>query len=421
MNKHDSQRMAGLLQSLGLLEVSNPEEADIILINTCAVRENAVKRLKGYVQSLGVPKRKGAVIGIAGCVAEVEKEKLLQELPFVDFVFGPDMIDELPQLIAEAKKGERKVKSGFKNDFFASHLPHPLERNFHAWVAITKGCDNYCSYCIVPYARGRLVSRSMEDVLNELRELKDIGVCDITLLGQNVNAYGKDLYGKPRFAELLEQAAKLGFRRIAFATSHPADFEDRLPELMIEHENISRQLHLPVQSGSNRVLEKMRRGYTREHYLEVAEKVRRVPGLSLTTDVIVGFPGETEEDFEETLQLIKEAQFDHVFTFIFSPRPGTAAAGFPDQIPDEIKKERFERLTETVREVALKQNLKLIGSVVEAVVEGEAKTGSYLQARTDSGKVILFKDRDVSSGKRLYLLVREAGPYHLVGEVVSEN
>lgn len=419
MNKHDSERMAGILKSLGFLETENPEDADVIIINTCAVRENAVKRLKGYVRSLGKPKKKGALIGIAGCVAEVEKDKLLKELPFVDFIFGPDRIDELPELIALATKGKKDLRFGFKEGFFASNLPAEREEKHHAWVAITKGCDNYCTYCIVPYARGRLVSRKLESVLNELENLKKEGVLDVTLLGQNVNAYGKDIYEEPRFVELLKKTAEMDFRRVSFATSHPADFQDELVFLIKEYENISRQLHLPVQSGSNKILKRMRRGYTRERYLEIAEKVRSIQDLSLTTDIIVGFPGETDEDFEDTINLIKEVQFDHVFTFIFSPRPGTEASRYNDQVPEEVKKERFEKLVEVVKEVALKQNLKLVGKIVDAVVEGKSKTGGFIQARTESGKVILFKDRSSSVGKRLKLRVREAGPYHLVGELVS--
>jgi tRNA-2-methylthio-N6-dimethylallyladenosine synthase len=419
MNKHDSERMAGILESLGFIATVSPENADVIIINTCAVRENAVRRLKGYVRSLGKPKRKGALIGIAGCVAEVEKEKLLKELSFADFVFGPDRIDELPELIASASKGRRDVRFGFRDGFFASDLPAAREERYHAWVAITKGCDNSCTYCIVPYARGKLVSRRLEDVLSELEDLKKEGVLDVTLLGQNVNAYGKDIYGESRFVELLKMAAEMGFRRVSFATSHPADFQDELIPLMMEHENISRQLHLPVQSGSNRVLKRMRRGYTRERYLEIAEKVRSIQDLSLTTDIIVGFPGETDEDFEDTLDLVREIQFDHVFTFIFSPRPGTEASRYEDQVAEAVKKERFEKLTEAVREAALKQNLKLIGRVVDAVVEGESKTGGFIQARTESGKVILFEDRNAAVGKRLKLRVREAGPYHLLGELVS--
>jgi tRNA-2-methylthio-N6-dimethylallyladenosine synthase len=272
---------------------------------------------------------------------------------------------------------------------------------------------------VVPYARGGLVSRFWEDVYAEAVQLKKEGVEDVTLLGQNVNAYGKDLYGEPRFVELLEAIAELGFRRVSFATSHPADFQPELVELISKYTNISRQLHLPVQSGSNRVLERMRRRYTREHYLEIVKLVRQIPDLSLTTDVIVGFPGETEADFEQTLELIYEAEFDHVFTFIFSPRPFTEASRYPDQIPEEIKKERFNKLTEVVKEVSLKRNLRLVGADVVAVVEGKSKTRGYLQARTESGKVILFKDQSHRPGQTVRLVVKDAGPYHLVGEIVG--
>jgi len=418
MNKHDSERMAGFLESLGFIPALSEQEADIILINTCAVRENAVRRLKGYIRSLGKPKRRGALIGVAGCVAQIVKEKLLNEIPFVDFVFGPDEIDLLPELIADAQKGKRRAAAEFKPGFFASNLPLKRESGHRAWLAITKGCDNFCSYCVVPYARGTLISRPFEKVLSESELFRAEGVCDITLLGQNVNAYGRDLYGQPRFVELLEAVASLGFRRVSFATSHPADFQPELVGLISKFKNITRQLHLPVQSGSDRILSRMKRRYTRDHYLEIVRLVRKIPDISLTTDVIVGFPGETEADFEQTLDLIEKAEFDHVFTFIFSPRPFAEASGYPDQVPDEVKKERFNRLVQIVKEVSLRRNRSLIGKNVEAVVEGVSKTRGYLQARTEGGKVILFRGKNLIPGETVRLVVKDAGPYHLVGDIL---
>lgn len=419
MNKHDSERMAGLLETLGFTPALTEQEADIILINTCAVRENAVRRLKGYIRSLGKPKRRGALIGVAGCVAQIEREKLLSEIPFIDFVFGPDEIDLLPELIADAQKGNRRAAAEFKPEFFASSLPAKRETGHHAWLAITKGCDNYCSYCVVPYARGTLVSRPFEEVLGEAERLKAEGISDITLLGQNVNAYGRDIYGQPRFVELLEATAGLGFRRVSFATSHPADFQPELVNLISKFKNISRQLHLPVQSGSDRILARMKRRYTRGDYLKIVKLIREIPDISLTTDIIVGFPGETEADFEQTLDLIEKAEFDHVFTFIFSPRPFAEASSYPDQVPDEVKKERFNRLVQIVKEVSLRRNRRLIGSNVEAVVEGASRTRGYIQARTEGGKVILFRGRDIVPGQTVRLVVKDAGPYHLVGDILS--
>lgn len=419
MNKHDSERIAGLLEVSGFLPALTEEEADVIVINTCAVRENAVKRLKGYIRSLGRPKKRGAIVGVGGCVAQIEKERLLAEIPFVDFVFGPDEIDRIPELIEAARTGERKLAVRFKEKFFASCLPQKRETKHHSWIAITKGCDNFCSYCVVPYARGRMVSRRYEDILKEANSLIEEGVLDVTLLGQNVNAYGKDVYGKPVFAELLREISDMGFRKVSFATSHPADFQDEIVDLMAGKKNISKQLHLPVQSGSNRVLKRMKRRYTRERYLEIAERVRQVPGISLTTDVIVGFPGETEEDFEETIDLIREVSFDHVYTFIFSPRPLAEASNYPDQVPEEVKKERFQRLVEVVKNTCLKQNEALIGKEVEAVVEGRSKTRNLIQARTSSGKVILFKDGSKNPGEVVRLVVTDAGPHHLVGRILK--
>lgn len=419
MNKHDSERIAGLLEVSGLLPSEDEFGADLIVINTCAVRENAVKRLKGYIRSLGKPKKKGAIIGVGGCVAQIEGERILSDIPFVDFVFGPDEIDEIPFLVEKALKGKKATAVDFDSEFFASSLPARRESQYHAWLSITKGCDNFCTYCVVPYARGPMVSRRKEDILSEARKLLEEGVRDVTLLGQNVNAYGKDIYGRSEFVSLLSEISKLGFRKVSFATSHPADFQKELVELIAERKNISRQLHLPVQSGSNKVLERMKRRYTREEYLQIVGEVRRIPDISLTTDIIVGFPGETEEDFEKTIELIKEASFDHVYTFIFSPRPFAEASTYEDQVPEEVKKERFERLTRIVKETSLKQNLKYVGREVEAVVEGKSKTRGLTQARTDSGKVILFKGEAKKPGEKVKLLVKDAGPYHLLGELAG--
>lgn len=420
MNKHDSERISGLLEVAGFLPASSANDADIIIVNTCAVRENAVKRLKGYVRSLGKPKKRGAVIGIAGCVAQIEKERLLKEIPFVDFVFGPDEIDDLLTFVSEAINGRRTVATEFDTRFFASELPSKRETPHHAWLLITKGCDNFCTYCVVPYARGKMVSRKREDIIEEAKKLFDSGVLDVTLIGQNVNAYGKDIYGKTHFINILEKIADIGFRKVSFATSHPADFKDELIDLMASRENISKQLHLPVQSGSNRVLKRMNRGYTRERYLEIVEKVRKIPNLSLTTDIIVGFPGETENDFNETIELIEIASFDQVFTFMFSPRPFTEASKYKDQIPEEIKKERFKILTEKVKEVNLKQNLKLVGNAIDAIIEGKSKTRGFIQARTEAGKIVLFKNGYHRIGEKVRVLIKEAGPHHLVGELIKD-
>lgn len=418
MNKHDSERIAGVLFSLGYEETENPDEAAVIIINTCAVRENAVKRLKGYVRSLGNAKRNGALIGIAGCVAQVEKGKLIEELK-VDFVVGPDRIGEIPDILdALAYMRSHEERTGFKDDFFASELPVLRETQHHAWISITKGCDNFCTYCIVPYARGTMVSRPLEQIITEAKKTRDDGANQITLLGQNVNAYGKDIYGKTEFVKLLEKVSEIDFEVISFATSHPADFQDELVDLIKERKNISRQIHLPVQSGSNRILEKMKRRYSRERYIEIAEKIRTIPDVSLTTDIIVGFPGETEADFEETLSLVEELKFDHVFTFIFSPRPGTEAAQYSDQVPHEVKKERFERLVQAVSRAALERNKESIGKVLAGIVEGESKSGGFTQARTLNGKIVLFKDGERKPGEKVMLRIKSAGPYHLDGEII---
>lgn len=418
MNKHDSERIAGYLTALGHTLVSSPDEAEAVIINTCAVRENAVKRLKGYIRSLG----RGRIIAVGGCVAQVEKEQLIRENDMVDVVFGPDNIEFLPELLEQAYHGKKGVRTEFREEFFASSLPSLREKPHSAWIAITKGCDNFCTYCIVPFARGRMSSRPFEDILAEARRLREEGVKEVTLLGQNVNSYGVDLTGEKMFGQLLEQVAELGFERVSFATSHPRDFDFDMVDVIARHQNISRQIHIPIQSGSNRILELMNRGYTRERYIELADYIRRVvPGAAITTDIMVGFPGETEEDFEDTLDIVRRVAFEHVFTFIFSPRPGTAAAKMADQVPEEVKKERFNRLVDLVKQTALEKNRTLVGQVVDAIVEGPAPKGDLMAGRTETGRVVLFKNGGHKPGERVRVRVRDAGPYHLTGTLVNEG
>lgn len=418
MNKHDSERIAGYLSAVGFTPVESPDEADVVVINTCAVRENAVKRLKGYIRSLG----RNRLIAVGGCVAQVEKERLLRETDMVQIVFGPDDIEFLPQLIGRARRGSKQVKTEFREDFFASQLPSLREKPYAAWLAITKGCDNYCTYCIVPFARGKMRSRLPEDILEEAERLRQEGVIEITLLGQNVNSYGTDIAGQRLFGQLLEQIARMGFERVGFATSHPRDFDFEIVDVVARYPNISRQIHIPVQSGSNRILKLMNRGYTRERYIELADYIReRVPDAAITTDVMVGFPGETDRDFADTLDIIRRVGFEHVFTFIFSPRPGTEAARMENQVPEEVKKERFDELVRLVKQVALEKNRKLVGQVVEAIVEGPAPKGDLTAGRTPAGRVVLFRNGGHQPGDRIRVKVEEAGPYHLTGTVLEHR
>lgn len=422
MNKHDSERIIGYLESLGNSTVDSPHGADLIIVNTCAVRERAVERLKGYINSFGDEKRRGALIAVAGCVAQVEKEELYNKLPFVDIVFGPDDIDLLPQLIAEAMEDKKASSTEFKKGAFASVLPASREKPFHAWMAVTKGCNNFCSYCIVPYARGNLESRTFEDIIKEAKKIKDERVVEVTLLGQNVNSYGKDLYGKPKFAELLAEISAMGFKRVSFATSHPRDLNEEIMDVIAENKNISRQVHLPIQSGSTKILRMMHRGYTQQDYLTKVKKLKdKIEDISITTDIMVGFPGETENDFNETLKVIKEVQFDQAYTFIYSPRPKTKAQKMDGKVSEEVKKRRFEVLVEELKKVTLEKNKREIGSIVEAIVEGKSKKGNKISGRTEKGKVILFEENNTFPGDIVKVKVKQAGPHHLCGVKIVEN
>jgi tRNA-2-methylthio-N6-dimethylallyladenosine synthase len=419
MNKHDSERIAGLLLAHGF-EAAPLERADVIILNTCAVREHAVERVAGYVNSLGSHKKRGALIAVGGCVAAAEKEALFSRSRLIDIVFGPDDIYRLPALIEEARGGAPVVAGGGADDFFASDLPVRRDEWFRAWIAITKGCDNFCSYCIVPHVRGREKSRQFDDILAEVDAAVADGVREVFLLGQNVNSYGRDLYGEPQFARLLAAVAERGPRRVRFATSHPRDFSRDIIDVIATHENVCPQVHLPIQSGSSRILELMNRHYTKEQYLEKALAIReRIPEAGISTDIIVGFPGETEEDFEETLDVVRTVQFDQVYTFIFSPRPFTKAASMPDETPAESKAERFARLTALVKEITLERNEKLVGKNVEVLVEGPVKRGKGVTGRAPDGRVVTIAHA-YEPGELVTVRITGAGPHHLVGEPVRE-
>jgi tRNA-2-methylthio-N6-dimethylallyladenosine synthase len=393
MNKHDSERIAGLLEASGMTAASSPEDADVVVFNTCCVRENADERLYGQVASLKALKTGGrpdVLIAVGGCVGQRDGIRLREQLPHVDVVFGTHNIDALPALLDAARQGRPGIQVLDHGEAFASDLPAVREHPWHAWLSITVGCDNYCSYCIVPYVRGRERSRPLEDVVAEAESLVADGVVEITLLGQNVNSYGRDLYGEPRFAQVLRAVAATGVARVRFATSHPKDLSAETIMAMAETPQVCDYLHLPVQSGSNRTLEAMNRVYTREQYLTLVSKLRdAIPGLALSTDVIVGFPGETEEDFADTLDLFQSVGFDQAFTFIYSPREGTPAASLPDRVPREVTQERFDRLIGVVQSSAAAGNERLVGTTQRILLEGHSKRDeAMLTGRTDGNKVV---------------------------------
>lgn len=393
MNMHDSERIAGMLAARGLRAASATEVADVVVFNTCCVRENADERLYGQVSSLsGIRRERGTVIAVGGCIGQRDGEALLSRLPMIDVVFGTHNIARLPELIeaaAETRGAIVEVSDPSDGDF-TSDLPSRRRHPWHAWVPIAVGCDNFCTYCIVPYVRGRERSREMRDIVDEIGRLVTDGVVEVTLLGQNVNSYGRDLYGAPRFAELLAAVAETGVPRIRFTTSHPKDLSPATIDTMASHPQVCRHLHLPVQSGSDRVIAAMNRHYTAEAYLGLVGRLYdAMPDLALTTDLIVGFPGETEDDFEATMDLVGRARYDAAFTFIYSPREGTPAAAMEGQVPRDVVQARFDRLVAAVQAGALSKNLPLIGTVQRVLIEGTSKRDArVLTGRTGGNKVV---------------------------------
>jgi tRNA-2-methylthio-N6-dimethylallyladenosine synthase len=409
MNVHDSETIAGILEQMGYTRASGEQDADIILLNTCAVRENAEDKVFGELGRLKQLKLENPdlILGVCGCMSqeEVVVNRILKNYQHVDLIFGTHNIHRLPVLLQNALLSkEMVVEVWSKEGDVVENLPKVREDGLKAWVNIMYGCDKFCTYCIVPYTRGKERSRRPEDVLAEIRDLARKGYKEITLLGQNVNAYGKDFTDiEYTFADLMDDVRKIGIPRVRFTTSHPRDFDDRLIEVLAKRGNLVEHIHLPVQSGSTEVLKKMARKYTREQFLELVSKIKAaIPDVVLTTDIIVGFPGETEEQFEETLSLVREVEFDSAFTFIYSPREGTPAAKMKDDVPMEVKKERLLRLNALQNEISRRKNEALRGQIVEVLVEGESK-----------------KNPDVLSGRtRTNKLVNFTGPKHLIGQFV---
>ncbi len=430
MNKHDSEKMAGLLASSGYVWTDKASEADVVVFNTCTVRQHAEDRLVGNVAALKRTKEKRPemIIAVGGCVAQKERERLLKRLPHVDVIFGTHNYMDLPRLVERARVSAKPIceviedNEDPRNGSARTGAPVFREERHHAWIAITRGCNNFCTYCIVPYVRGREVSRPMEEITDEIRGLVEDGVVEVTLLGQNVNSYGRDLYGKPRFARLLEKIDAIdGLERIRFTTSHPKDLSDETIRAIAELEKVCEHLHLPVQAGSSRVLEKMNRRYTKDQYLNTVEKVyQAVPDIAITTDIMVGFPGETEEDFLETLDVVERARFDSAFTFIFSPREGTLAATMEDQVPADVKAERFDRLVELQNRIALEKNSALVGKVLPSFVEGPSKKGEgLLAARTRTNKIVNFVGGKELIHRTVSVRIEEAHAHYLKGSVAD--
>ncbi len=396
MNAHDSERIKGMLESLGLGETTAPEDADVVVFNTCTIREKPDTRLAAYLGNAAARKRErpDLVIAVGGCYAEAQREQIFEQYPFVDVAFGPGSIPHLGDWIGAGGYAVPRGKFG-THEHFAADLPTHRERRFQAWVQVSMGCNSKCAYCIVPAVRGREQSRRPGEVVAEASALARDGVREITLLGQNVNSWGRDLAPgiRTEFGELLRACDAVdGIERIRFTSPHPKDFRDPVIAAVAECDAVCEHVHLPLQSGSSRILKSMRRTYDRERYLRLADKLRAaIPDLALGTDLIVGFPGETEEDFEQTLEVVEEMRYDSAFTFIFSPRVGTEAAAMPDQVPDEVKHERLERLVEVVQRIAAERNSERVGRVEEVLVEGPSRTDpTLLRGRTRRNTTVNF-------------------------------
>ncbi len=396
MNAHDSERIKGMLESLGLGEAVSAEEADVIVFNTCTVREKPDQRFAAHLAQATALKKADPdrVIAVGGCYAEAQRERIFELYPDVDVAFGPGSIPHLADWLGAGGMGVSRGRFAEWNEF-AGDLPTHRERRFQAWVQISMGCNSVCSYCIVPAVRGREQSRRPGDIVAEVSRLAADGVREVTLLGQNVNSWGRDLVPEVRteFGELLRAVdAVSGIERIRFTSPHPKDFREPVIRAMADCAAVCEHTHLPLQSGSTRVLKRMRRTYGRERYLELVGRMRAgVPGLALTTDLIVGFPGETEEDFRETLEVVEEVRYDGAFTFVFSPRRGTEAATMTDQVPDEVKRDRIERLIDVVQRIARERNEERVGRVEEVLVEGPSRTDpDVLRGRTRRNTTVNF-------------------------------
>ncbi|AWB46870.1 tRNA (N6-isopentenyl adenosine(37)-C2)-methylthiotransferase MiaB [Paenibacillus sp. CAA11] len=426
MNEHDTETMKGLLEQMGYQSTDDRKDADIILLNTCAIRENAEDKVFGELGHLkGLKTEKpGLLLGVCGCMSQEEGvvNRILQKHGFVDMIFGTHNIHRLPHLIQDALfSKEMVVEVWSKEGDIIENLPKKRE-GMRAWVNIMYGCDKFCTYCIVPFTRGKERSRRPEDVIAEVRELARQGFKEITLLGQNVNAYGKDFTDQNySFANLMDDLRKVDIPRIRFTTSHPRDFDDELIEVLAKGGNLVEHIHLPVQSGSSEILKKMSRKYSREHYLELVRKIKTaIPNVVLTTDIIVGFPGETDEQFEDTLSLVREVGFDAAYTFIYSPREGTPAAVMEDNVPMEVKRERLYRLNDTIEEFSRISNEELKGSVVEVLVEGQSKNNDrMLSGRTRSNKLVHFEGPDDLVGGFVDVEITDSKTWYIKGNIVS--
>ena len=426
MNEHDSEKIAWIMEGMGYGTTLDKEEADVIIFNTCAVRKSAEDRVFGQLGELKELKRRKpeTVLALCGCMMQREdiRSYFLKKHRHIDIVFGTNNIHKLPQLLnRHLESGKLVVDIVEDTREIEESVEADRKYSYKAYVNIMYGCNNFCTYCIVPYTRGREKSREPESIIEEISDLARNGTKEITLLGQNVNSYGKTLNKRYSFVDLLKDINNIdGIERIRFMTSHPKDFSRELAEAYLSLDKLSPHLHLPVQSGSNKILRSMNRNYTREDYLEKISWIKElIPGIALTTDLIVGFPGETDEDFMDTVRLCQEVGFDSAYTFLYSIREGTSAAAMEDQVPDEIKHERFQRLLDALHPIGLELNKKLIGTVQRVLVEEVSKNDeTVLSGRTEGGKLVHFKGSKELIGRLVSIDIREAKTFTLEGVLV---
>lgn len=416
MNDNDSERMLGILKGINFSRTDDPFSADLILINTCTVRDKAEQKVYSTLGRYKELKRErpGLIIGVGGCVAQQQGEKLLKRAPHLDIVFGPHNVHKLKELLLEADSGKRIVATRLTEAIDADEYGvSAYTTGERAFVSIMRGCNNFCSYCIVPYTRGREVSRQSFEIEAEIAGLVEKGVVEVTLLGQNVNSYGTSGGGDVSFPELLIKVCRIeGLKRVRFVTSHPKDIGDELIELFGREEKLCRHLHLPVQSGSDDILMRMGRGYTAESYLSKVERIKELyPDMSVTSDIIVGFPGETEEDFQATMGLLRRVRFDNIFSFMYSPRPNTRAAGLEDQVPADVRSGRLQLLQEEQRAITMERSLEKVGKRMQVLVEGPSKADpGELMGRTSCNRIVNFKRPDHV----------ETGPGCLIDVVITD-
>ena len=424
-NERDSETMAGILETIGFKPSEDLEHVDVILINTCAIRQNAEEKVLGEIGNFKrlYKENKDLIIGVCGCMAQENSfvKLLLEKYPQVRLLFGTHNIQDLPQLLYEAMNEHTKVvKIYSKEGEVYENLPFKRFGQLIAWVYIMYGCDKFCTYCIVPYTRGKQRSRTMEQILKEVQELKNEGYKEITLLGQNVNAYGKDMENGVDFANLLEEVAKIGIPRIRFMTSHPWDFTDQMIDVIAQYENIMPFIHLPMQSGDDEILKRMGRRYTSESYYELYQKLKaKVPNAAISTDIIVGFPNESDEAFQHTLDLVEKCKFDNAFTFVYSPRPGTPAAKMEDTIDAETKKQRLYTLNEKWGQYARQINTSYEGKVVRVLVDGMSKRNENVYSGySETNKLVNFTGENIHPGDFVDVLIEEAKTFSLDGKAI---